>query len=118
MSYFGRPFWKDATPLPIDPDVVLSIAQTEFGCSRAELLSRRRLNGLVNARAFAVWTLRSLGGPLSYPRIGRAIGGRDHATIINLHRKAIALRLTDPAFRGACERIRGRFNAMREHSHA
>lgn len=118
MSYFGRPFWKGAARLLIDPDVVLSVAQTEFGVSRAELLSPRRSSDLVVARAFAVWMLRSLGGPMSYPRIGRAIGGRDHATIINLHRKAIALRLTDPAFRGACERIHGRFHAMRGHRNA
>lgn len=118
MSYFGRPFWKSAEPQPLDPDVALSVAQTEFGVSRAELLSPRRFSDLVVARAFAVWMLRSLGGPMSYPRIGRAIGGRDHATIINLHQKAIALRLTDPAFRGACERIHGRFHAMREQSNA
>ena len=103
---------------PIDTDVALAIAQAEFGVSRDELVSHRRCDTLVRARAFAVWVLRSLGVPMSYPRIGRAIGGRDHTTIINLHLKAVTLRLTDPAFRGACQRIEERFSAMGEACHA
>lgn len=134
MSFVGKPFWKDPTVrraqqkravcqvcgdkahlLPIDPDVALSITQAQFLVDRQDLLSHRRFERLVVARAFAVWMLRSLGRPMSYPQIGRIIGGRDHATIINLHQKAVALRLTNTAFRLACAQVEGRYLAMREH---
>ncbi len=112
MTALGKIVAAPAGP-GLDPAIVVSIAQAEFGVLRSDILSRRRRDDYVEARAFVAWALRSLGRPMSYPAIGRELAGRDHTTIINLHRKAIALRLTRPAFKGACDRLAFRFNAER-----
>jgi chromosomal replication initiator protein len=98
--------------------LVLAVTAARFGVPSSELISHRHLHRLAPARAFAVWMLRALGTPASYPEIGKALGGRDHSSIINLHRKAIRLRLEDRAFAEACDHLSIRFNELREISHA
>jgi|GEM_PF-2997554 len=107
---------KAAHLAPIAPDIVLALTARRFGITLDSLLSHRRAEQLVVARAFAVWALRSLGQATSYPAIGRALGGRDHTTIINLHQKAIWLRLSDTTFRRHSEELAARFYALREHT--
>jgi chromosomal replication initiator protein len=51
-----------------------------YGVTKDELLSHQRHRLLVEARAHCYWLLRKQG--LSYPHIGRIMGGRDHSTII------------------------------------
>jgi chromosomal replication initiation ATPase DnaA len=53
--------------------------------SRDDLLGPRKLRHLCRARAAIAVELRSYG--LSYPTIGRVLGGRDHTTIMNLVRR-------------------------------
>lgn len=60
-----------------------------------QLLGDRRMRAIAYARHDAAWRLRGLGR--SFPEIGAALGGRDHATIIyavraHEHRLAIAQR--------------------------
>ncbi len=93
-------------------DVVLQ----EFPVEREELFARHGEAIAVAARALLVWGLRTLGGPHGYKAIGRALG-RDHAGIIHLHQKAIALRLRSPAFAAACERMAARYLAETETHH-
>jgi chromosomal replication initiator protein len=50
------------------------------------LKSSSRRQSAVSARAMVVYLARDLAG-LSYERIGRALGGRDHSTIIHNYRK-------------------------------
>ena len=100
---------------PIPVDLVLALTTKRFGVAQSALLSPRRAETLVVARAFAVWTLRSLGRPLSYRRIGIVLCRDDHKTVTNLHQKAIWLRLRDPAFKQHTEELAARFYAMREH---
>lgn len=102
----------------IDIDVLFALIDLRFGVSQAELLSARRSDALVEARAFATWSLRSLGRPLSYQAIGQELGGRDHSTAINLHQKAVWLRLPDARFRALCTDLADRFYDLREHDHA
>ena len=101
----------------IGTDLAKQVAIREFGVTWADLVSRRRADDLVRGRAFVTWALRALGEPMSYPVIGMALGGRDHTTVINLHQKAIWLRLVDPAFADACNRLAGRFYHMRRCRH-
>lgn len=86
-------------------DVAFALVRAEFGIARDDLISAQRTDRLVTARAYFVWVLATLGKRRSYPGIGRLLGGRDHSTIINLHRKAIGLRLRNAAFAAACLRI-------------
>lgn len=99
-------------PQPFPVDLAYMLVRQEFGISRDDLVSKRRYDQLVRARAFFVWLLRTLGQQYSYPQIGAMLGGRDHSTIINLHRKAIVLRLQVPAFNAACRRIGLRWKAQ------
>lgn len=137
MNAIGQPFWRDAGVIeaqkaapacrvcghaghlvPVDPEVALALAVHEFNVDRNDLLSPRRFDELVEARAFVVWVLRSLGRPTRYARIGRILGGRDHSSIIHLHQKAIWLRLSDARFEQACEQTEQRFYNSRIHHNA
>lgn len=105
-------------PAPSIPaDVAIAVAAHAFGLRVHDLRSHHRTPRLVQARALAVWAMRSLGQPRSYPKIGAALQ-RDHSTIINLHAMAIRLRLSDEAFGLACEALAGRFYLNREHHYA
>lgn len=101
----------------IHRDVMLGIAARQYGLTVAEMKARRRWIGLIEPRSFYVWAMRSLGVPRSYGKIGDDLGGFHHASMINLHQKAILLRLTDPDFRNACARLAERFYTSREHTH-
>ncbi len=98
-------------------EVIMPGAAYRFGISRAELIGTRRCPRFVHARAFVVWSLRSLGQPLSYPLIGQLLGGRDHTSAIHLHEKAIWLRLHDREFAAACAAIAAAFTCMEETTH-
>lgn len=53
-----------------------------FGCSRRELVSRRRPDNLVTARHVAYWLSRRC-TELSLPDIGRQFADRHHTTIMH-----------------------------------
>lgn len=117
----GAPFWRDIDvprvprpPLhlqPVDPDYGRAACAVWFVCllwdvEQNDMFSHRRAERLVHARALVVWMLRTdPAGAVSYPKIGRALGNRDHTTIINLHRMAIRLRLESAQFAQACAEI-------------
>lgn len=66
--------------------------------SVTELRADRRSRSVAYPRFAAMWAAREL-TEYSLPQIGRALGGRDHTTIIHGLRRADELRRTDPAFR-------------------
>lgn len=74
---------------------ILDVAGSRFGVTWEELLSRDRTAHLANARHVAAWLMRQAG--MSYPAIGRALGGRDHTTamhaVARIEREAQASRL-------------------------
>lgn len=82
--------------------MAIAAAEAVYGVTPPELRGVGRQQHTVKGRALVAWALRSLGETVSYPVIGRMLGGRDHTTIMNLHRKAIALRLIDQEFALAC----------------
>ena len=57
-----------------------------YGVRKAVLKSASRRQSAVLARAMAVYLARELAGA-SYEQIGRALGGRDHTTIMHNYRK-------------------------------
>ena len=61
-----------------------------------ELLGPRRSKKVVAARHIAYWLLRELRPDLSYPAIGRAVGQRDHTTILSGIRRFQVVRDTAP----------------------
>lgn len=64
-----------------------------YGVSMELLISHRRDNGVVMARQEAMWRARHE-TVLSFPEIGRIMGGKDHTTVIygvRKHAERIAL---------------------------
>lgn len=52
-----------------------------YGVTWEEFLSKDRSRHLVDARQVAAWLMRQRG--MSYPAIGKALGGRDHSTAMH-----------------------------------
>lgn len=102
----------------VDSVKVLLFALAEFGISPNDFFSSRRADELVKARALFVWALRTIGRPASYPELAGLLEKRDHSTAINLHQKAILLRLADPTFAAACRRLLTAFATNPEATHA
>lgn len=97
----------------ISPSMVIRIAAALYTIEENDLLSRRRNPRFEEARALVTWCLRAIPAtPMSYPRIGRAMDFRDHSSIMNLHRKAIGLRLDDVFFAQCCLAMQRYFNAI------
>ena len=76
---------------PAIRDILQAVAKY-YRVPQKVLKSSTRRQSAVSARAMAVYLARELAG-LSYERIGHALGGRDHTTIMHSYRK-IADRLT------------------------
>jgi chromosomal replication initiation ATPase DnaA len=76
---------------------VLDRVGEHFGLSWQELTGKARPPYIANARHVAAWCLRQQG--MSYPEIGRALGGRDHTTAMNSVRVIEEARAADPEVR-------------------
>ncbi len=96
------------------PSGVMAFAAEFYDISMVELCGQRRDQHAVEARALAAWGLRRAGTPWSLTAIGRAMGGRDHTTIINLVRRADHFREASPRFAGACADLKARFHLAEE----
>ncbi len=79
------------------------------GVSRPALLSPNRRKNLVRARQVAMWLAYRLTDK-SYMMIGRALGGRDHTTILHGVRRVDELRAVDSAF---CEMTNRLLNSLK-----
>jgi chromosomal replication initiator protein len=71
------------------------------------LKSSTRRQSAVTARAMAVYLARELAG-LSYERIGQALGGRDHTTIMHNYQKIARTLDHDAATRDALAELEGK----------
>jgi chromosomal replication initiation ATPase DnaA len=99
-------------------DAAAAFVDRELHIDRAELKGPRRMAHLVVARAFMVWAIRNFDNPwLGYKQIGLMLGGRDPSTILNLDRKAAALRAGDPEFVALCDRFVALQFPMEETNH-
>lgn len=73
----------------VTAEMILEAAATEFKTTVAKIVGPGRVRSLVEARAYValwlrVWCHIEGHTPMSYPAIGRAIGGRDHSTVMYL----------------------------------
>ncbi len=104
-----------ARPMPLRGSVLdqaYEVAEAVFGTSRAAIMSSSRTARISDARALVVWAVRTIDGRLSYDAIGRIMGGRHHSSIINLHQKAISLRVRNVQFANACAEVAARAQGM------
>lgn len=71
-----------------EEDIVGALA-VGLGSNKEDVVSATRRQEIVRVRDLIAFLLREYGG-MSYPAIGRLLGGRDHTTIIHAHRKIAA----------------------------
>lgn len=65
---------------------------TELGSSYAEVLSHSRKRRLVAIRDQIIWEIKTQVKPeISFPELGRLMGGRDHTSILHSYRKMEAM---------------------------
>ena len=81
-------------------------ASAATGISIPRLKGGERSKAVCMPRFAIFWLLREYSG-LSLPQIGRALGDRDHTTVMHACRRAKALRVTDPEFLALCDRLAG-----------
>lgn len=65
---------------------IMLVASELFGITHADLISRRHRQPTADYRACVYWCARQLTAQ-SLPRIGEAVGGRDHTTVLSGVRK-------------------------------
>ena len=104
------PHYAEARPVSMRPVRqhslrIIAYALAEYRIEWMDLVSGRREARFIKARALVVWALRTLGEPMSYPELARLLGRSCHSTAVNLHQRAIVLRLFEPKFARACRQI-------------
>ena len=83
---------------------ILAVTARYFGLTQAALVGHSRRTNLVQARNIVVHLARQL-TDLSYADIGRALGGRDHTTIMHADRRLADRLATDPATQQAVDEL-------------
>lgn len=93
----------------LSPSDVLATVAKYFGVSQDGMVGKQRTKDLVLPRQVAMFLLREQGG-ISLPRIGQALGGRDHTTVIYACEKVAGMIETDDQIRGQVLELRERLN--------
>jgi len=83
----------------------LATVARRFGMTVADLTGQDRHKTVARARHVAAWVLRQHG--LSYPEMGRALGDRDHSTMMHSVRVVQARIVAAPGERVALEALLG-----------
>ena len=73
---------QDEPKPELPPDAILTAVAHAHKCGVDQIRSATRITRIVHARQHACALIRELTS-MSYPQIGRAIGGRDHATVVH-----------------------------------
>lgn len=80
------------------------IAEALTGQAPGSIAGKSRVRPVVRARQAVCWAIRGhYGENWSYPMIGRALGGRDHSTVIHAIRSAEIFRARDPDYAALCD---------------
>lgn len=106
--------WIDiASPKAFKPApmrVVLDVVSEATGISVADLRGDQRVASIIRPRQIACWIMRQE-TTRSLPQIGRAMGGRDHTTILNAIRRIDQIRERDESFAVLVDDIRDQVKA-------
>jgi chromosomal replication initiator protein len=83
---------------------IVAAVSRHFRLPQKQLKSQSRRQSIVTARAIAIFLAREVAGA-TYEQIGRALGGRDHTTIIHNYRKIERERSQDPDIQETIEEL-------------
>ena len=77
-------------PREVTIEEINAVVSAYHGLRVSDLTGRSRVRNVVTARHVAMYLARELAG-MSLPQIGRALGGRDHTTVMHGYNKIAAL---------------------------
>lgn len=115
----GEVFRRAGVPAPSLDSRVDDVIEAagRFSATHVSLIrGRGRSESLCKVRFAVMWVSRIAFG-YSTPKIARALGNRDHTTILTGIRRAESLRATDTAFRAFTDGLLALF-APKENTHA
>jgi chromosomal replication initiator protein len=84
-------------PIEVSPDLVLKVVCELMQVGVDDLLSQSRRKDISHARRVAMYLMRQHTS-LSLPKIGEALGGKDHSTVIYSCDKVAEQQTKDPEF--------------------
>lgn len=73
---------EQSAATPLNAAKILAAVCRRYGITELDIRSQRRTKGLVMPRHIAMYLCKEL-TDISYPAIGRRIGGRDHTTVLH-----------------------------------
>lgn len=84
--------------------IVKTVVAVVPGVTEADVYSTRRHQNICKARHLAEWVARHA-TDMSYPEIGRALGDRDHTTILSGVRRGAEMLAKDQLWRARAEAV-------------
>ncbi len=85
---------KHEAPVRIDAQKVIQCVAQHYGISQSDIVGQARKHELVVARQIAMHLMQHV-AKMNVNAIGRAVGGRNHATVLHSLRKIDAILATD-----------------------
>lgn len=98
-------------------DYVLGVVCGVTGMSVDDIKGKSRTANIVLARHVAIYLYWHVGFDMSYPKIGRAFGNRDHTTALHALRRMAARDQTDQWREYIDERLREIIEVAAQHDH-
>lgn len=83
--------YQPASRRGISSEIIIETVSQHFGITVAEIIGKKRQQNLVYPRHMCMYVLRDQLG-LSYPDIGKQMGGKDHTTVMHAVNKITAER--------------------------
>ncbi|QIG70462.1 chromosomal replication initiator DnaA-like domain-containing protein [Rhizobium phage RHph_N28_2] len=80
------------TPRRLTKHIIAEVLEKFPGVTWADLKSQRRTRDVVYPRQLCMYEVHRQRKDMSYPKIGRLFGGRDHTTVLHAVRKIAAKR--------------------------
>lgn len=94
-------------------DAIIDASALAFGLSSLDLLGRDRSKSASEARAVACYVARRC-TRMSFPQIGKAMGKRDHTTVMSACHRIEQMRQRDEWLRAAVSVLLERFGEITE----
>lgn len=105
---------KTMRPSTTNPtlEYVVKLIANRYIVTFEEIIGPRRNQGLADARAVAMWIVRTVFEKHSLNYIGKFFGGRDHGTVLYSVRKVCRLREAYPDFRRETDALMGEIKGL------
>lgn len=95
----------ESEPLEVTIDKIFSATVKKYGVPREEIVGKKRTKDIMVARHVSIYLVREI-TEMSFPNIGKLLGGRDHATMISSYDWVKKKLIREPLFSADIEALR------------